>query len=661
MFVFDAKKRDLLASLPFDQLLGWERSTTGIFVKKRGSTKMTLYASSKLQSQEMVDLLNEYYMMLPQDLRDRLGIIVDNSEELRSRLPDPTTFQSPIARRKPVEYSSRLEHLKYSYIEHCMQPNQDGTTTQPNTKLTHAIDRALDDDKNLEEIDLSFCDPPVDDAQLALICELLNYTIEQVTPQDMQQWRENIDIKKFNIAHERDKQKLSEYCVTNVCNFIRKFTRLTYVNISYVPLDNRNESDIVKALNQLPDLETLVLRGCKIGNKGFAHIVEVFSMIPSKLKTLDLEHNALTHVSMAQLCSYMDNDNCVLNNLNVGFNQIEVQGLETLLATLKRTEGLSVFDFSSNPGGRGAPAKFAELVAASVGITDLNISSNGLTGEAGVRIAGELKSKTQIKKINFSDNPIGPTLTRQRQAGSGEITRDYPAEFFSFLDVGVTCVLQQLVMDRCDLHEDAGQALASVLQNNSKLTDLVLSNNRLASVKTGLLPTSWTDMIMNNSYLCKLILSYNGISYLGVMKLFAAMTKNKSIQELVLDGNPLDRYPPNTAHSEVVAMLQFNLSLRKLSMRNCNVKNDFLIKIGEGLAKQASHGLSSKFGLKSLNLEDNEIDARGATEFALAIQDNDVLLEFLNLSCRAIQVNNELYMQCYRVLIERTNCETIIV
>lgn len=651
MFVFDAKKRDLLASLPFDQLLGWERSTTGIFVKKRGSTKMTLYASSKLQSQEMVDLLNEYYMMLPQDLRDRLGIIVDNSEELRSRLPDPTTFQSPIARRKPVEYSSRLEHLKYSYIEHCMQPSQDGTTTEPNTKLTHSIDRALDDDKNLEDIDLSFCEPPVDDAQLALICELLNYTIEQVTPQDMQQWRENIDIKKFSIAHERDKQKLSEYCVTNVCNFIRKFTRLAYVNLSYVPLDNRNESDVVKALMQLPDLETLVLRGCKIGNKGFASIVEVFSVMPSKLKVLDLEHNQLTQTSVMQLCSYMENDNCVLDNLNVGFNQIEVQGLESLIATLKRTGSLSVLDFSSNPGGRGAPQKFADLVAASVGINDLNISSNGLTGESGVRIAAELKTKTQIKKINFSDNPIGPTLTRQRQAGSGEITRDYPAEFFSFLDVGVTCVLQELVMDRCDLHEDAGQALASVLQNNNKLVNLVLSNNRLASVKTGLLPTSWTDMIMNNSYLCKLQLAYNGISYLGVMKLFAAMTKNKSIQELVLDGNPLDRYPPNTAHSEVLAFLENNNSIQLLSLCDMSMKDDLLAKIGEGLRRNHS--------LRRLPAHNNEFTVTGITELSLHLQENTTL-EYCDLSCRSVQVNDDLYLQAYRVLIERSNLETVL-
>jgi Ran GTPase-activating protein (RanGAP) involved in mRNA processing and transport len=407
----------------------------------------------------------------------------------------------------------------------------------------------------------------------------------------------------------------------------------------------------VKALCQLPDLETLVLRGCKIGPKGFQSIAEVFSVLPSRLKTLDLEHNALSHASIAVLCGIMENENCALINLNVGYNQIEAVGLEKLIATLKRKGRLQMLDFSHNPAGRALSNKFSDLVAAGVGITDLNISNNGISGEQGVRIAAELKGKSQIRKLNMSENPIGPTLMRQRHSIGGEVTRDYPAEFFAFLDVGVACAVSQLVLDRCELHEDAGQALAGVVQNNSKLTDLFVSHNQLASVKTGMLPAAWTDMVTNNQYLQKLHLAYNGLSYVGLMRLFVALVRNRSIVELVLDGNALDRYPPNTTHAEVVSFLENNTTVRELSLCDMAMKDDLLVRIGEGLRRNR--------GLRRIPAHNNEFTVTGVTELANALQDNTTL-QFLDLSCRSVQVNDDLYLQAYRILIERSNLEMVL-
>jgi len=122
--------------------------------------------SSKLQSKEMVDLLNEYYIMLSQDVRDQLGVNIDNPEEIRARLPPWELFENPITnRRRPVDFYSRLEHLKSAYMSHCLEPDGHGKKRDPNTKLTNLIDRALDENKNLEDFDLSDCDPPLDDWQ----------------------------------------------------------------------------------------------------------------------------------------------------------------------------------------------------------------------------------------------------------------------------------------------------------------------------------------------------------------------------------------------------------------------------------------------------------------------------------------------------------------
>ena len=643
LYILSTSKRDILAALRFDQLLGWERSPTGIFVKKRGSTKMTLYASSKLQSKEMVDLLNEYYMMLPQTTRDRFGIAIDNAEELRARLPPPETFENPKpVRERPVEFGSRLEYMKSAYMEHFLQQTDGDQTRRPITKFTQAIDYALDHDKDLEELDLSNCDPPLDDHQLAVIHELLNHTLDRYTPQDMSQWKENIVIKKISLFHERDRQHLTERSIGNICDFIRKFSsRLTHVDLSFIPLDNKNEHELASALVNCADLEGLVLKGCRVGPKGFQFILNVFGVVPSRLKVLNMEQNSLTHASVNQLCQIMDDDNCSLTNLNLGYNSVEGTGLTTLIATLKRRKLLKVLDFSRNVGGKD-PKQLATLISSSVGITDLSITNNELNGTECINLMLEIKNKGELLRLDMSRNPIGSSFVQKRQVGSGVMMEDHAAQFFSFLDVGSYCNIKELIMDGCSLQEDAAQALASVLHSNTKLTELVLSNNPLAA-KTGLLAPAWMDTLPINQYVSTLHLSYCGMTYPGVMKLFTAMRRNRGVKELKLDGNQLGRYPPNTQHAELQTFLENNTTVTNLSMCDMFMKDDVLVKIAEGLKRNRT--------VKKLNAHNNEITIRGVGEFSRLIGENQTL-EFLDLSCKSVQISDELYLQAYKNLID---------
>jgi hypothetical protein len=647
LYLLSASKGDVLVSMPFHKLAGWERSPSGIFVKQRGNSKMTLLASSKLQSKEMCDLLNEYYMLLPQTVRDNLGIVIENAEELRARLPPPELFAVPVSdRRRPVEFYSRLEYLKTAYMDHCHRGSaEDGTAHRPIAKFTQAIDRALDEDRNLEDIDLSHSD--IDNTQVAVIRELFFHTLDQVVPQDVDQFKDNIVPKKISFAHTAQRNKLSENCVANVCDLLKKFhATLTFVDLSSIPLD-RSEVDIGDALVTLRNIDTLVLRNCKIQPKTFQSILNVFSIVPSQLRTLDLEQNFLTHASVLQVCGAMEGDNCSLTNLNIGYNKVEAGGIEAIITSLKRKRRLKTLDYSGN----SAPAsKFAELVAANVGLTELNISKLQLTGDGAVRIAAELKSRGELLKLNLSHNDIGKTLLRERQRGSGEVSRDYPAEFFAFLDVSSYSNIRELIMEECELHEDAGLALAGVLQSNAKLTELILTNNRLCT-KSGVLPGTWYDMFPINQHLQKLHLGGNGLSYPGIMKLFLAMARNKSITELNLDSNNFDRYPPNASHSEVVTFLENNTTVTHLSLVNMYMRDDILRKVGEGLRLNRS--------LRTLIAHNNEITYAGVGDLARCLQENNTL-QVMDLSCASVQASEEHYMQAYKNLIDMSNLETVL-
>eukprot|EP00760_Papus_ankaliazontas_P028606 PhM_4_TR3799/c0_g1_i2/m.25842 len=201
LYILSANKQHILSVLRFDDLAGWERSSTGVFVKKRGSTKMTFFASSAKQSKEMVDLLNEYYMMMEPTARDRIHIDIDNREDVRGRVLPPESFLPPIGdRRRPVEHYSRLEVLKAAYMDHCLTPTQeheDASRRQAIPRFTQAIDRALDGDANLDELDLSNTQPPLDDFHLAVIHDVYVRAHDEYKPMDLSQWTDNLQLKKI--------------------------------------------------------------------------------------------------------------------------------------------------------------------------------------------------------------------------------------------------------------------------------------------------------------------------------------------------------------------------------------------------------------------------------------------------------------------------------
>eukprot|EP00759_Apiculatamorpha_spiralis_P000168 PhF_6_TR10035/c1_g1_i1/m.15407 len=653
LYILSANKLNVLSVMRFDDLAGWERSSTGVFIKKRGSTKMTLFASSAKQSKEMVDLLNEYYMMLEPTTRDRLHIDIDHREDVRSRVPPPETYLPPVAgRQKPVEYYSRLEHLKSIYMDHCLAPShekEDATRRQAIPAFTRAIDRALDTDKNLEELNLADCVPALDNHHLALIHDVYVNSLERYKPTDMTQWRDNLNLKSINFS-QKNEQKLNEGCIENVCNFIRLSVNLTTVNLSGIRISNNHSADVTAALKVCPNLETLILRGCGIGMKEFQHILGLFDMVPTRLKTLDVENNLLNQSSMVDIGKVLEGDSCALTALNVGHNQIEYRGLEQLLLTQSRKRRLVSLNISKNPFGRDASKKIVELVSLTTGIVELEICQLELTGDKAVQIALELNTKGEIRKLVMSNNPIGQGLGRAIESG-GASTRDLCAEMFAFLQRGSFCNITELVLDRCNLNDQAGEALAANLRDNTKLTTLVVSVNSLVTGSSGTLPQNWYDSITMNSFLTKLDMSYTGITYPGMMKMFLALSSNRGLMEVKLDGNYIDRYQQGSSHEEIVNMLDNNNSMRLLSLNDTKFHDDILVRIGEGLSKNR--------GITKFLAYSNEITVRGVSELVKWLPRNTTL-QYMDLSCKSVQSNEDMYLQTYKMLIDSSNLETIV-
>ena len=658
MYIFTANKRELLTTLRFDQIVAWDGNARGLSIKKRGSSALTIFGTSQLQREEMVNLLNEYYMMLPQDNRDRLSIGIQQQEEIRAKLPPPDTFENPIVnRRKPVELQSRLQLFKAEYMEHYLQRQSSGQRDQPVIKMCQLVDKALDEGVNLEDFDLSDCDPPLNDQRISVIVDVLHQVNNTVG--DPEQFSENIYPKSLNLEqpiNEKITNRITQASVPTIVNFMKRYTTLMDVNLSGIFLDSKNHADLTEGLCSLPNLTKLVLRNCNIDHNGFRTIHDVFKITPSKLEVLDLEHNKLTHASIEQLCRTMANDlsnSCVLKHLNVSYNKIESEGLATLIATLAdRSKGktrLEVLKCGSNPFGIHDAKKLPALV--SIGLTELSLVKTQMNGEIAVNIAAELRGKGgSITTLDLSRNEtIGAALTHQRQAG--DISRDYPKEFFSFLDIGSYSHVAVLNLSHCALRE-SGNALAKALVNNSYLKELNVSHNGLAH--NGLLPDAWIDVLMKQRNLTNLNLSANGIKFEGLRKVFAALRNNKdtALQVLKLSHNTFEDSTHNVKDlNDIMDFLQQNSSVHELHLCQMGMKDDILVKIGEGLAHNR--------GLRILRADSNNFTTRGVGDFSQYLPGNTTLQD-LDLSSRDVQMSDDTYLQAYKMLIDNSNVERIL-
>eukprot|EP00756_Hemistasia_phaeocysticola_P018355 Hpha_TRINITY_DN15587_c1_g8::TRINITY_DN15587_c1_g8_i1::g.108462::m.108462 len=659
LHVLSADKRVFLQSLRFlggpNQLAGWEKSSTGLFVKRRDSNKMTLYASSKLQSQEMFNLLNEYYLLLPREIQQQLGIAIQDREHIANFLPSPDLFEPPLqVRPPPVEFESPVEFLKATYLEHVFSPGADeGDGAGPCLKFVEQLDKALDDEQVYTELDVSEAHPELlFDGDMILICDLLirarEYDPDEepvpVAVDRRLNWQENLDLTKFNVADNA----LTERCLPELRRVIETFQNLTDVNLSGVPLDNRYEESLIHPLLRL-NLQSLTLRKCGIGDRGLRPLLELFQN--RTLKSLDLNDNRITQHGLSELCALLDQPYCSLTSLAVGTNKIALRGLETLIKVMERSRRPVTLDFSDNPLQARGGQRFGQLIEQQCGLTSLDISNEtgqmNITGDVALYITRQLLNNPEVKMISFSDNPIGTNL-HQLVDPAGQLTRDLPLEFFTFLERTAVCVVEDLKMNRCGLNHDHGAALTSALVDNYKLKSLYVSGNRLA-LSDGGLPQGWMDLLEMTHTLEKLDISKNGLTGRGVSLLCNALGKNRSLKWVDIQGN---RFVEDGEErwDEVMYMFATNRVISELNMSDMGMSDEVLERISEGLSENRT--------MKTLTARDNPISCAGVVRATKHLA-NNVTLETLDLVSESVQADEEDYMRTYKLLIDGSNLETV--
>jgi Ran GTPase-activating protein (RanGAP) involved in mRNA processing and transport len=138
----------------------------------------------------------------------------------------------------------------------------------------------------------------------------------------------------------------------------------------------------------------------------------------------------------------------------------------------------------------------------------------------------------------------------------------------------------------------------------TRLTHLSLASNKLSNAGCECLAALLLGSFGTMCPLRFLDLSRNEIGFTGSTKLFNAMSRNATLETLVLNDNPLSsQYNLALCH-----FLSDNLALKYLDLTNCDLRANGAAAIGDGLAK--NHGLKTLLLSNNL-LEDNEMGAFG--------------------------------------------------
>ncbi|PBJ68439.1 hypothetical protein BCY84_21622 [Trypanosoma cruzi cruzi] len=634
-YVFSASKQECLDAIPFPDLVGWERCPAGVVIRRCGTHKMTLYATSQLQAKELVDLLSEYYMLLPQQVRDGMRIDVGDVETVSTWLVSPTVFEFPVVSRPhPVPYESRVECMKAAYMSYCAEVDELGQQHVPAAALLRAMDRAVDDGTALDALDLAMADPPVDDRHLAVLAEILTFTLREYEPSEKHEgWRENIAVTAVLLAQASvERQLLTASSVPTIAKVIALFPALQTLDLSYIPLDTASEQLGGALARGAKQLRRLVLRGCRIGARALHSILVIFgSQKPNALEHLDLEDNFLTHAAINPLCEVLMDGRAALKELDLAFNRLEPSGIDAIAKALRASPQLQSLDLSGNPGVEPPSTRAPLLVTKGSGIARLSLRSCKLHFALFGAMNAELMSNGDIVELNLSANPIGDGVDTGAAMAA-----------FSFLgDPRSACRLEVLCMEDCGLTEGClGDALGGAMASNRTVQRLFLRSNGLAR-KTGFLPPLLTEAVGTHSVLCVLDLSDNGISHAGCMRLFAALVRSNSMCKLYLDGNHLGAAEELASYAELVALLENSVSLGVLSLCNTEMHDAALEKVGEGLSRNTA--------LHTFVASGNAFTASGIAAFARLIQQN-VTLKNLDLSTEALYHDEAVYADTHRLL-----------
>jgi Ran GTPase-activating protein (RanGAP) involved in mRNA processing and transport len=307
------------------------------------------------------------------------------------------------------------------------------------------------------------------------------------------------------------------------------------------------------ALHNNHTLRELDLGHSDIQDNGLKVISEMLH-INKTLTSLNVSANSIS-LTGAKYITYALKHNSSLLKLNVGRNKISMEGRLEIAKSLKCNHTLKELDIRGNfdseiTCGDKEAETFAEMLLVNQSLSSLSLNSNDFSSIGVTAISSALHKNYGLLNLRL----VGCICIHDSE-DDDEVDDEVESE----TNEGVDDDTDETSIAESETGEDKYEAIASMLEYNSTLTNLCLCEQAISTTSIKLIAAS----LKNNNALRKLDLRWNNINDDGAIVLAEALKINRSLTHLDLSCNNI-----RPMGVEAIALvLQCNCILTSLNLK----------------------------------------------------------------------------------------------
>eukprot|EP01134_Creolimax_fragrantissima_P001680 CFRG1680T1 len=337
---------------------------------------------------------------------------------------------------------------------------------------------------------------------------------------------------------------------------------------------------------------------------------------------------ALTEEDLDALCECLAVNNS-LRILSVGNKTFGLQGLERISSGLLKNTSICTLDLENKGLGDDGAECLASIITDSTNlkIENLKLGRNDIGDTGLIAICNALKHNETLKTLDLHVNSFGSTkamsslgtyLARAECTLEGLNLSTNPnvkeISVVEFSENGLACnrSLRSLILSECCVGDEGVDSLTTALTEQKGITSLLLDGCGITAIGA----SSLQRLLEADGKLEELIVRNNAIGESGFTTIGAALKTNRTLRVLECGGCGIPSVPSLGCETTITHLGLFNNSLG----------DSGILSILDALVSEGNVSLKS---LLSLDVSGNEVTDEGFKTFCSRLGDNLDLLPAL--------------------------------
>eukprot|EP01122_Echinamoeba_exundans_P000687 TRINITY_DN10609_c0_g1_i1.p1 TRINITY_DN10609_c0_g1~~TRINITY_DN10609_c0_g1_i1.p1 ORF type:complete len:614 (+),score=101.42 TRINITY_DN10609_c0_g1_i1:101-1942(+) len=426
--------------------------------------------------------------------------------------------------------------------------------------------QVLSNNKNIEEMNLRFCN--IGNEGVAEICSMLSsnstlkkidFTSNQITFEgakcisDLLK-RDNISLQSLTLSQDA----LTPAGLDLIADALKTNTSLQRLVIMLHndtgPFQTELLAEAIKT--------TKTLREIKFGPTMFSPLVSNALAINNSIKHISVNQHAIDLNGITALANML-NVNFSLETLDLAYTPLRDDGASIIAQPLLLNRSLTSLNLSYAHLSNAGTISLATMLQANATLLQLDLSGNNIAAEGISALGQALSTNNTLTSLNLSSNVnIGAEPLAGFAAG-----------------LAANRSLLELILDRANIPDHGGIAIAQAISANQTLQRLRCANNHFGPAAIAAFST--------------------------------ALASNTSLVHLDLSSTTAELAP------QITAGLAANRSLQTFILRHCSISDTEATYLARALKQNRT--------LTHLDVEYNEIGVAGMVELSSALSQNDTI------------------------------------